>query len=184
MQLIAHRINTIEQLKSVPSSLGIEFDVREGSEGCVVAHDPWTKGVPLETFLQHCKHAFYIVNIKCEGIEFRVLELLQSFHIDNFFLLDCSFPMIVKLRRSGESRLAVRLSEYEGLPNIGMSIEWIWIDVFTKLPVSPSDCEFLHSLGYKLCLVSSELQGHTLDTSPLHPYVDALCTKRYLSEGM
>jgi len=184
MLTVAHRINTLEQLEDTPSSLGIEFDVREGKDGCVVTHDPWTHGVPLELFLQHCHHAFYIVNIKSEGIEFEVLKCLREYGIEDFFLLDCSFPMIIKLSRQGESRMAVRLSEYEQLPSVKNLVKWVWIDVFTTLPVTPHDCEYLHSLGYKLCLVSSELQGHTMDTSSIYPFVDMVCTKRYRSAGI
>ena len=181
MLKVAHRINTLQELELVPSSIGIEFDVREGQSGCIVTHDPWTESVPLDIFLHHCHHAFYIVNIKCEGIEPTVLALLNAHSITNFFLLDCSFPMIRKLIQQGESRIAVRLSEYEHLPVIRGFVQWIWIDVFSKLPVTANECKRLHSLGFKLCLVSSELQGHSLDTSEIHPYVDMLCTKRYRS---
>lgn len=184
MQIVAHRINTLEQLNSVPSDIGIEFDVREGVNGCIVTHDPWTEGVPLDIFLKKCHHAFYIVNIKCEGIEPTVLSLLKANSIENFFLLDCSFPMIIKLIRQGESRIAVRLSEYEHLPVIRGMVKWIWIDVFSKLPITSDECNRLHSLGFKLCLVSSELQGHSLDTTAIYPYIDMLCTKRYRSAGM
>jgi len=108
---VTHRVNTLSALKEVPSHLGIEFDVRESPIGPLVTHDPWTTGVPLREFLEACDHAFYIVNIKCEGIEFEVLDLLETYDIQNFFLLDCSFPMLVKLARRGERRLAVRVSD-------------------------------------------------------------------------
>lgn len=181
MQIVAHRINTIEQLQTTPSEYGIEFDVRESINGIIVTHDPWSPGIPLDVFLSHCHHAFYIVNVKCEGIEYEILRLLKDFCIENFFLLDCSFPMIVKLMRIGENRTAVRLSEYEHFINADW-VKWIWIDVFTKLPLTRDECQSLRSRGFKLCLVSPELQGRPDDIlqykTEIGDCIDMVCTKR------
>jgi len=175
MTIIRHRINTIEQLKQIPAHQGIEFDIREGSEGIVVTHDPWTPGVPFEEFLAHVKHAMCIVNVKCEGIEFEAIRLLKKAGIESFFLLDCSFPMIVKLTRMGERRIAVRVSEFESASLRG-KVDWIWLDSFTSLPAAQV-CDDLRLNGYKVCLVSPELQGRNEDASHLCAHVDAICTK-------
>lgn len=183
MQLIRHRINSLEELADVPSFYGIEFDVREGPIDVVVTHDPWTYGPLLSDFLAACHHAFYIVNIKCEGIEDRVLELLRTYGIDTFFLLDCSFPSIVRLSRLGEHRTAIRVSEYEGLDTaVAMAgrSEWIWLDVFSRIPIGAEDCKRLQSLGYKICLVSPELQKQPEKIAEygwITQHVDAICTK-------
>jgi hypothetical protein len=184
MQIIRHRVNTLEQLAETPSEYGIEFDVREGPSGVVVTHDPWTPSVDLVTFLKHCRHAFYIVNIKCERIEQEVLTRLAEAKISNFMLLDCSFPMIVSLVRQGERRIAVRLSEYESIQTVlamaGM-VEWVWVDVFSRLPVTPRDCQQLRAVGFRLCLVSPELQGRPQDISEYQEriahWMDMVCTK-------
>ena len=174
-------MNTLSALAATPSHLGIEFDVRESPIGPLVTHDPWTDGVPLGEFLRHCDHAFYIVNIKCEGIEFEVLDLLKTFDIDNFFLLDCSFPMIVRLARQGERRIAVRVSEYESKDtalSLKGLVEWVWVDVFTKIP---ADCLDLRQAGFKLCFVSPELQGRPQDIweykKAVGDQMDMVCTK-------
>jgi hypothetical protein len=183
MQLIRHRINSLEELADVPSFYGIEFDVREGPIDVIVTHDPWTDGPLLWDFLTECRHAFYIVNIKCEGIEDRVLELLRTYRIENFFLLDCSFPSIVRLSRMRETRTAIRVSEYEGLDTaIAMAgkCEWIWVDVFSRVPVSAEQCRMLRGLGYKLCFVSPELQRQPekiAEYSWVAEHMDAICTK-------
>lgn len=172
MLIIRHRINTLEALESVPSEYGIEFDVRDG---LVVTHDHRGTGPTLREFLQKAHHAFYIVNIKCEGIEHEVLALLREFNIDNFFLLDCSFPMMIRLSNSGETRIAVRLSEFESIETVWAMkgrADWVWIDCFTKfVPYETLRGEF------KLCIVSPELQGRTEDAPTLRN-VDAVCTKR------
>ena len=177
-------MNTLSELKTVPSHLGIEFDVRESPEGPLVTHDPWTNGVRLREFLAECNHAFYIVNIKSEGIEFDVLDLLKMHDIESFFLLDCSFPMIVRLARQGERRLAIRVSEYESIGTayaMAGVVDWIWVDVFTRIPVSPKDCLALKGAGFKLCFVSPELQGRPEDLAPYRRAIgdcmDMVCTK-------
>lgn len=179
MIVCKHRINTLEP---GDSSLGIEFDVREGPGGTIlVTHDPWTSGPELATFLAAHRHTFYIVNIKCEGIEYEVLRLLKDANIENFFLLDCSFPMIHKLSLKGETRLALRFSEYEEFRRMQGRAQWVWVDVFSRIPLGPKDCDELHALGYKLCLVSPELQQQPekLETykQVLEGHLDMVCTK-------
>jgi hypothetical protein len=185
MIVCAHRINTIEQLDAVHPSLGIEFDVREASRGnLVVTHDPWKSGPNLDFFLSQCRHAFYIVNIKCEGIEYAVLELLQKYGITNFFLLDCTFPMIMKLSRADERRIALRVSDYEMCDKdffLQKKCLWIWMDCFQNLVYGEKDCQSIHDLGYKICLVSPELQGQPEKLQAykdrIGKYIDMVCTK-------
>jgi len=179
MIVCKHRVNTLD---STDSSLGIEFDVREGPGGTIlVTHDPWTSGPELSAFLAVHRHTFYIVNIKCEGIEYEVLRLLKDANIENFFLLDCSFPMIHKLSLKGETRLALRFSEYEEFRRMQGRAQWVWVDVFSRIPLGPKDCDELHALGYKLCLVSPELQQQPekLETykQVLEGHLDMVCTK-------
>ena len=179
MIVCKHRVNTLEP---GDSSLGIEFDVREGPGGTIlVTHDPWTSGPELATFLAAHRHTFYIVNIKCEGIEYEVLRLLKDANIENFFLLDCSFPMIHKLSLKGETRIALRFSEYEEFRRMQGRAQWVWVDVFSRIPLGPKDCDELHALGYKLCLVSPELQQQPekLETykQVLEGHLDMVCTK-------
>lgn len=179
MIVCKHRVNTLD---STDSSLGIEFDVREGPGGTIlVTHDPWTSGPELSAFLAVHRHTFYIVNIKCEGIEYEVLRLLKDANIENFFLLDCSFPMIHKLSLKGETRVALRFSEYEEFRRMQGRAQWVWVDVFSRIPLGPKDCDELHALGYKLCLVSPELQQQPekLETykQVLEGHLDMVCTK-------
>lgn len=180
MLVVRHRVNTLERINP---ELGIEFDVRESSLGIAVTHDPWTPGPSLNEFLEAQKgRPFYIVNIKCEGIECRVLDCLSRHGITNFFLLDCSFPSIVKLSSNGETRLAIRRSEYEEIPtSLYGKVRWVWIDCFSKIPVSHEECQMLRANGFKLCFVSPELHGRPNDLLDygiqMAGCVDMVCTK-------
>ncbi|MFP3701641.1 hypothetical protein SB758_39825, partial [Burkholderia sp. SIMBA_013] len=40
-------------------------------------------------------------------------------------------------------------------------VEWIWVDCFTRFPLDRAPAQRLKDAGFKLCLVSPELQGRT-----------------------
>ena len=48
MEFIAHRINTIEELKQVPTEYGVELDLRDFGERLVLQHDPFKDGEDFE----------------------------------------------------------------------------------------------------------------------------------------
>ena len=62
----------------------------------------------------------------------------------------------------------------------------MWVDTFTKLPVDNKVYRQIMQMGYKMCLVSPELQGQP---EKIETYVaqiaaegiqfDAVCTKSY-----
>lgn len=188
MLYIAHRINTLEQLKSVPKDYGIEVDLRDHHDRIVMQHDPYIKpeAEDFEQLLQNYDHRLIILNVKSERIEHRVLELVQKYNVQDYFFLDSSFPMIRLLANKGESKIAVRYSEYEPIEYaLAMAgrVGWAWIDCFTHLPLDESTHSALKE-KFKLCLVSPELQGHPLDWIPTFAEkvsrfeMDAICTKR------
>ena len=113
MRLIAHRINSVKELAALDPTCPIEFDVRDSGGRILVTHDPFTVGDDFEDFAPYLRGRFSIVNIKSEGIEWKVLEILRAQDVHDFFLLDCSVPMMNKLAQAGERRFAVLFSEYE-----------------------------------------------------------------------
>jgi len=190
MLYCCHRINTIEELKTISPVYGIELDLRDNLSGEIyIAHDPFVPGELFEDFLKFYNHAFIILNIKSERIEYRVLELIQKYCVVNYFFLDSSFPMIYKLSGEGEKNMAIRFSEYEGLDTVlAMKgrIEWVWVDCFTKNPLTKENYHILKTAGYKLCFVSPELQNQPDKIDEYKSYfdnnqivLDMVCTKSY-----
>tara|TARA_B100000795_G_scaffold268014_1_gene254082 strand:+ start:1211 stop:1798 length:588 start_codon:yes stop_codon:yes gene_type:complete len=189
MHRILHRVNTIEMLKKTPRELGVEIDIRSNNENLILHHDPFLDGQLFEDWLLHYQHGLLILNVKEEGLENRILELIKKYNINDYFFLDQSFPFLRKTSNEGESKCAVRVSEYEDI-NTALSlsgmVKWVWIDCFTFFPLSLEDAKKLKAAGFKLCFVSPELQGYTD-----HSYVenfrdkikllgikgDAVCTK-------
>jgi hypothetical protein len=186
MEFISHRINTIKELKLVPAEYGVELDLRDYGNRLILQHDPFKEGEDFEEYLKYYKHGTMILNIKSERIEYRVLELIKKYNINKYFFLDSSFPMIYQLIKLGENNIALRFSEFEGLDtliNMKGLVNWIWVDCFTKFPLDITSYELLKK-HFKLCLVSPELQVHSISLTKKFialekkmPF-DAVCTKR------
>ena len=190
MEFIAHRINTVSELESLPKNYGVEIDLRDALDGTVyIAHDPFIAGENFETYLKHYQHGTMILNIKSERIEFKVSELIKKYGITKYFFLDSSFPMIHALTNADERNIALRFSEFEGLDTLRQMegrVNWIWVDCFNKLPLDNELFLQFKKMKYKLCLVSPELQGRDADIETYKAYLaaqeivfDAICTKHY-----
>jgi hypothetical protein len=162
MLLIEHRVNTLAHLQRVPPERGIEVDVRDYDGDLRLVHDPLLSGERLEDLLAAYRHALIIFNVKCDGLEGRILGLAAQYRVNDFFFLDVANPTLVNLARRGVRQAAVRYSEYEPLEfalAFAGKVDWVWIDCFTRLPVDRETHSRLRA-HFKLCLVSPELQKH------------------------
>ena len=189
MHVIAHRRNTRALLADTRREHGVEVDIRSMGARLIIHHDPFAEGEDFEEWLADYCHGLLILNVKEEGLEDRLLALMAGANIDDFFFLDQSFPFLIRTVRRGERRCAVRVSEYESVDTAlrltGM-VDWVWLDSFTgTLPPAP-DLHRLRDAGFRLCLVSPELQGRApaaevpairalLDEAGVA--LDAVCTK-------
>ena len=162
MHKILHRINTIALLKKTPSNFGVEIDIRSNGTSLILHHDPYEKGELLEDWIKLYHHGTLILNVKEEGLEASVLKLMKRYKIKDFFFLDQSFPFLRKIALMGESRCAVRVSEYENIEtalSLSGLVEWVWVDCFTRFPLKKKEADQLTNAGFRLCFVSPELQG-------------------------
>lgn len=189
MKLISHRRNTLAQLADTPEHLGVEVDIRSEGGRLIIHHDALTPGEAFEPWLAAYRHGTLILNVKEEGLEAPLIALLRQHGIDDYFFLDQSFPFLVKWARAGERRCAVRVSEFESIDTaltLAGQIDWVWVDCFTRFPLSGGDAARLRGAGYKLCLVSPELQGRGPEEiaqlaallAERGIVADAVCTKR------
>ncbi|TWA53594.1 hypothetical protein FBZ84_13220 [Azospirillum baldaniorum] len=162
MKIIRHRRNTLAELQATPTELGVEVDIRSQGTELVIHHDPFVAGEPFEAWIAAYRHGTLILNVKEEGLETRLLALMERHGITDFFFLDQSFPFLVKTANQGERRCAVRVSEFESVDTaltLAGRIEWVWVDCFTRFPLDAAQTARLQDAGLKLCLVSPELQG-------------------------
>lgn len=164
MEIIAHRINLILNLKQLPSKYGCEIDIRSRGSKLILNHEPYLKGDYFDDFLDNYNHGLLILNIKEAGIENDVLNTVRSRNLKSFFLLDVEFPYLYKASRLGEREIAIRFSEDEPIELVqkySKLVDWVWIDTITQLPLNADNIQLLSSM--KSCLVCPERWGRPND---------------------
>jgi len=190
MKLISHRRNTVSELLATESKYGIEVDIRSEGDRLIIHHDPCVAGESFDEWINAYCHGTLILNVKEEGLESRLIALMQAKGITDYFFLDQSFPFLVKWSKEGEHRCAVRVSEFESIEtalSLAGKVDWVWVDCFTRFSLSEQDARRLKDAGFKLCLVSPELQGRDANVEipqlasllkERNIVADAVCIKR------
>ena len=156
--IIIHRVNTIEFLKSIDFKFGCEVDIRTNGSNLILNHDPFKTGENFIDYLDEYNHGTLVLNIKETGIENIVLEEVQKRNIKSYFLLDVEMPYTIKACLKKEKNIAVRFSEFEPVENAIFytnKLNWIWIDTITKLPVNKQNFNILNK--FKICVVCPSL---------------------------
>ena len=164
MLKIIHRINSIKELKKISSSYWVEVDLRAYGNEIVLSHEAFETWDLFEEYLNYYKHKLIILNIKESGIENRVVELMEKFNINNYFLLDCEFPYIYRASRENNRKIAIRYSEDEPIEQAFLykdKVDYLFIDTNTKLPI---DKDVINQIKwFKICLVSPDRWGRPED---------------------
>lgn len=188
---ICHRINTINELNLIDKSFGIELDIRDDhkSNELILSHDPFYGGELFEKYLEKYEHELIILNVKSERIEEKCLELMDKYKIKNYFFIDSTFPMIYLINKKfNNNNFAGRFSEYENITDNSFDfITWIWVDCFTKFPLTNKYYSKFKKTNKKICLVSPELQKHDInmiydirnEIIVSNNIPDAICCKKY-----
>jgi len=156
---LIHRINTVEELKSISPENGVEVDIRTRDDKLILNHDPFKDGDLLDDFLAEFKHSMICLEVKEEGFEKEVIALAEKHGIKNYFLLSVTPPFMLQLANQGVRQMAVRFSEWEALDTvlaIADKIDWVFIDVYTKNPLTPEVYEKIKAAGLKICFVSPD----------------------------
>jgi len=166
MKIIRHRVNSSEDLLKIPREYGIEIDLRWSHDvGIYLSHDPNSPGEAFRDWLDSYHHKTLILNVKEDGLEKEILELMNSFSISDYFFLDQPTPTLIKCIKNKVST-AVRISEYEDFPkSLPGTPEWIWADSFTgNWKHLTTSLETAANSNMKICIVSPELQGRNVMT--------------------
>lgn len=166
MEIVVHRVNTVDALKNVPTHFGAEIDLRARGSELYLNHDAF-KASQSEAFvdwLEGYHHGLLVLNIKEAGIESEVLRLVRARGVERYFLLDVEFPYLYRASRAGERAIAVRYSEDESIETAlryKERVDWVWIDTNTRLPLDQTVKSQL--AGLKTCLVCPERWGRPQD---------------------
>ena len=164
MEIIAHKINKLKQLKVLPRKYGSEIDLRTSGSKIILNHDPYKAGDKLEDYLANYDHGTLILNIKESGLEYEAIRLAKKYKIKNFFLLDVEMPLICINKKKINKHMSIRFSEYEPIETLNKcnnNVGWVWIDTFKTLPINKKNSLILKK--FKSCLVCPERWGRTQD---------------------
>jgi hypothetical protein len=164
MELIAHRLNKISEIKKLSKKYGAEIDLRSSGSKIILHHDPYKKGEKLENYLSNYNHGTLILNIKESGIEKDAIKIIKKFDIKNYFLLDVEMPFICTNTKKINQNVSIRYSEYEPIETVNKfvkNIGWVWIDTFKTLPLSSRVNKTLNK--FRTCLVCPERWGRPKD---------------------
>jgi len=176
MLTIVHRVNSIEDLMDVPVQYGVEVDIRADGGKLILNHEPHQHGDTLDEYLKNFRHAYAVLELKEESIEDEVIGLCRKHGVKDYFLLSVSFPYLLSLSNKGVRQMAVRFSEHEDI-NTTLSlrgkVDWVWVDTFTKNPLTPDTNSALRDAGFNICLVCPERWGRPQDIMPYKEYYRA-----------
>ena len=125
--------NTLKALKnSFQKGFGCELDIRDHLGQLVISHDVSTEpSLLLEEVLQDYKKLNFdqpiAINIKADGLQSRLKELIDKYSISNYFVFDMSVADTLGYEQQ-QIRFFTRQSEYEPQPPLYEKAGGVWLD--------------------------------------------------------
>lgn len=178
MKILAHRgdwdqdipNNSPEAIRrALENGYGFESDVRDYAGTLVISHNIANRACQqakeIFSWLAEFHDRFpFAINIKADGLISLLTELLQEYHIQNYFTFDMSVPQMIEFQQAG-LRFFTRQSEVESTPILYQDAAGVWIDGFfgEDWITESMICTHLHN-GKAVCLVSPELHHRSHQT--------------------
>lgn len=170
MQIISHRgawendaeKNTVEAFeRSFKAEFGTETDLRDYDGEIVISHDMATKdSITFSHFLQIFKSSDpalpLALNVKSDGLQKPVAEILEKEGLSNYFFFDMSIPDTLGYIRNGLAFYS-RQSEYEPVPALYDKCTGIWLDCFEGIWYDEALLEGHINNGKNVAIVSPDL---------------------------
>lgn len=195
MKFIAHRgfwkleseKNSLKAIqRAVDNGYGFETDFRDCAGQVLISHNPprgneITAEVVFKLYQQFGLQEPLALNIKADGLQDMMKDLLEKYHITNYFFFDMSIcDTVIYVEK--KLKIASRLSEYEQEMPFYKDSSTVWIDYFNS--DGPTIQKVIQTLddGKNACVVSPELHKRPFMKlwSQLLPYANEerlfLCT--------
>jgi glycerophosphoryl diester phosphodiesterase len=148
-------------IRSFELGFGTETDIRDQNGELVISHDPPEEScLKFEDFLKiYCnydKSLYLALNIKADGLQAKLKDLLNKYSIENYFVFDMSVPDGLSYLKS-EMNVFTRQSEYEKDPAFYEEAQGIWLDCFDNDWIDEKTVSEHLTNRKKVCIVSPEL---------------------------
>jgi hypothetical protein len=154
--------------RSFSLGFGTETDIRDFNSKLVISHDiADSNSVPVEQifeiYLNNNSHPPLALNIKADGLQGPLKELINTFAIENYFVFDMSIPDTLGYVKTGLLYFT-RQSEYEPIPALYEHSAGVWMDSFIDDWIKEDHINAHVSAGKQVCIVSPDL--HKRDYKP------------------
>ena len=145
------------------SGYGCELDVRDFAGTLVVSHDPPTeRGLEFDTVLGTYRQSgatkTIAINLKADGLQRLLSDILTESDLQNYFLFDMSIPDSRQCLKAGLP-IYTRQSEFETEPVFYDEAAGLWIDCFERDWITADVVQTHLKAGKQVALVSPELHG-------------------------
>lgn len=179
MDIIAHRgfwkkqdeKNHIKALKAaLDQKYGIETDIRDYQGKLVISHNiADAQAICVDELLRYytdiCAGEPLALNVKADGIQGLLRELLDKYKILNYYLFDMSVPEQV-VNHDMNLNYYTRHSDVENTCVLYEDAMGVWLDSFYDDHWLTADIIKAHMrAGKKVCVVSPELHGKEYRTT-------------------
>jgi hypothetical protein len=160
--------NSITSLeRSFGLGFGVETDIRDYKGELVISHEIATKScLPVEYFLEiyiKCGNSLPLaLNIKSDGLQIKLKELLVKYCIKNYFIFDTSVPDGLHYLKHNINYFT-RQSEYEKYPSLYDDSSGVWLDEFQGHWIGRKEIQQHIKKNKKICIVSPELHNRKYD---------------------
>lgn len=157
-----HEKNTRKAFeRSFSLGFGTETDVRDFNGKLVISHDiPRKEEISLEEFFQiFISYDITLplaLNIKSDGLQEPLMNLIKKYNIQNYFVFDMSVPDALGYLKK-EMNVYTRQSEYEQVPSFYSASKGIWLDEFLSNWITKDKIQNHIDNNKSICIVSPEL---------------------------
>jgi len=147
--------------RSFSLGFGTETDIRDYKGELVISHDiADDKCITVkEMFEIYNKYDYNLplaLNIKADGLQVKLKELLDEYKIENYFVFDMSVPDGLGYLKQ-DIKAFTRESEYEKIPSFYDEAYGIWLDEFQGHWITQEVIEKHIKNRKQICIVSPDL---------------------------
>jgi len=173
MEFIAHRglwkreeeKNTLLSLfEALEKGFGIETDIRDCNGELVISHDMAIIGSspPLLSLFEFYRskklESTLALNIKSDGLQKNLKELIIRHQIKNYFVFDMSVPDTLGYIKGGIKTFS-RRSEFERMSGVDAACHGTWVDELQEEWINESQLFELTANNNQICIASPELHS-------------------------
>ncbi len=159
---VSEKNSLIAFRRSFSLGFGTETDFRDYNGELVISHDIGNElSMTAEDFFQIYIHTKInelplALNIKADGLQVKLKELLDKYYIENYFVFDMSIPDTLGYIKHNIKSFT-RQSEYEPEPSFYDDAAGVWLDEFHSHWIT-RDVIAQHIQNNKqICIVSPDL---------------------------